>query len=559
MLRDQIKKDLENAIGKVGQLAGGKVEVTRTIDSKFGDFSTNAALKIKLSDKQSFSANKQSPIEFAKKLADSLYNLPYIEKLEVAGPGFINFFIKDSFWQKQVSDVLKSGKNYGSNNLGKSKKARVEFVSANPTGPLHFGNARGGPIGDSLASVLEFCGFEVLREYYHNDVGGQVEKLAQSIFNLAIAKKLEEQEYKGEYVRELMQKFLLKTDEQKSSWDFKNPTNPLAKSASTKLGKESVDFLLEQALDDCKKMGIEFDKVYSESDFFDSSKTVDAIDKLEKKGVLKAKDGAVWFAPNDKFLNDRETVVIKSDGSYTYFANDIAYHDLKFSEGADLVIDVFGANHHGHIPRLQAAISALGYDERKFHVILYQWVRFKRGGELVKMSKRSGTFVTAREVIDEVGKDAVRFMILSHDANSHIDFDLDLAREQTNKNPVFYVQYAYARICSILAKSKSARELKSESKNINYSLLKTKFELELIKEITKLPELVENIASNFGVNQLTTYSTSLADSFHRFYENCQVIGEDKDLEAARLALVSACKITLENTLGLLGVSAPERM
>ena len=551
MIREQIKKDVEEAISKL-QTTNSKlgVEVTRTADPKFGDFTTNAALKIASSTSSSRNDKdrgvKQSPVKVAKKLADSLKDLPYIKKLEVAGPGFINFWVDEKVWHQEVEKVLKEKGKFGSNQSGKGKKARVEFVSANPTGPLHFGNARGGPIGDALASVLEFSGYSVLREFYANDLGGQVLKLGQSILNVARGQKLSDQEYKGEYVVELSRKISDKL-------------------TAEEVGAKAVDLVLAQMEEDCRAMGIQFDIIYLESQFVADGKTREVIGTLEKKKVLKKKDGATWFAPNDEFLKDRETVVIKSDGSYTYFANDIAYHGLKFGEGYDFVIDVFGANHHGHVPRLQAAVSALGFDEQKFHVILYQWVRFKSGGKILGMSKRSGNFITAKEILEMIGSDALRFFILMHDANSHIDFDLDLARKKSNKNPVYYVQYAYARIHGILANSKIPRKAslakggQTPKSKIDYGLLTTDYELNLIKQISKLPELIEDISRSYAVNQLTTYAIELADSFHKFYENCKVISDDRDLTGARLALVQATKITLANTLKLLGVSAPEKM
>jgi len=550
MIRERIKKDIRKTISNFKfQISNGEIEVRRTSDQNFGDFSTNIALKIAKvhplgvpgSNKAhpgGETGSKQSPMEFAKILADSLQNLPYLKKLEVKEPGFINFFIKDEVWQKQAEDVLNQGPKYGANEIGKSKKARVEFISANPTGPLHFGNARGGPIGDSLASVLEFSGYKVLREYLHDDVGMQVQKLGESIINLTKGCKLEDQEYKGEYIRGLAKKI----------GKVKN-----AKEA----GEKAVKILLDEILADTKSMGIKYDKVYPESEFGSTGITKKALEALDKKKVLKKQKGAVWFAPSDQFLRDRECVVVKSDGAYTYFANDIAYHKLKFDEGYDLVIDILGANHHGHIPRLQAAISAFGFDVSKFTVILYQWVRFKRGTQVVKMAKRAGTFVTVREVLGEVGKDALRFFILMHDANSHIDFDLDLAKEHSSKNPVYYVQYAHARIASILKKVNG--KWKMENGKFNHQLLTTNYELDLIKQITKLPELIEEIATSFAVHRLTGYAVELADSFHRFYENCPVITEGEELKTARLALCMVTKIALANTLSLLGVSAPDKM
>src|SRR3989338_2725402 len=548
MLRQQIRKDIKKAVSDIGyQVSGIDIEVARSQDPGFGDYSTNIALKASRE-------GKHSPMESARLLTDSLQNLPYIKKLEVKEPGFINFFIKDEYWQNQVDVVLTShpfgvnkAKGYGSNSQGRGKKARVEFVSANPTGPLHFGNARGGPIGDALASVLEFYGYKVIREYYHNDVGGQVRKLGEAIINVSKGQRLEDQEYKGEYVQDLAS----------------NISKPGLKVNAKTIGDKAVDILLEEILKDCGAMGIKFDEIFPESKFIESGKTEEAIKKLDKKGLIKDQEGATWFAPNDEFFKDRETVVKKSDGSYTYFANDIAYHDLKFKDGPDLVIDVFGANHHGHVPRLQAVIGALDHDVSKFHVILYQWVRFKRGGELMAMSKRSGTFVTAREVLDEVGKDALRFFILMYDPNSDIDFDLALAIKKSKDNPVYYVQYAHARICSILSKSVHEPGLKIPSKpgsgKANWQLLTTNYELELIKQIARLPELVSDIGASFAVHRLTGYATDLADSLHRFYENCRVIGEKEDLMRARIGLVMATKTALANTLKLLGITAPEKM
>src|SRR3990167_820500 len=458
MLRSQIKKDIVNSISNfpfdkkpsvAKALAGwqltidqNEVEVSRSDNPDHGDYSTNVALKLA-------SRGEQSPIEFAGERAKSLKSQLYVEKLDVREPGFLNFFVKDEVWQKQVSEVLKAGEKFGSNDAGRGKNARVEFVSANPTGPLHFGNARGGPIGDTLASVLEFSGYKVIREYYHNDVGVQVEKLGQSIVNVDRSGDLGDQEYKGEYIRELIKKIgRVKT----------------AKEA----GEKAVEILLKEILKDCEDMGIKFDKVFKESEFSASNQTQKALDYLSQKKVLKKQEGALWFAPSDEFLKDRETVVVKSGGDFTYFANDIAYNKLKFAEKPDLVVDILGSNHHGHVPRLQAVIQSLGFDTDKLRIILYQWVRFKRGSEIVKMSKRSGTFVTAREVLDEVGRDALRFFILMHDANTHIDFDLSLAREKSSKNPVYYVQYAHARIASILRSTNSKFEVRSSKLKTNY-------------------------------------------------------------------------------------------
>ena len=579
MLRQQIRKDIKKAVSDIGyQVSGIDIEVARSQDPGFGDYSTNIALKASRE-------GKHSPMEFARLLSDSLKNLPYIKKLEVKEPGFINFFIKDEYWQNQVEVVLTShpfgvnkANGYGSNSLGKGKKARVEFVSANPTGPLHFGNARGGPIGDVLASVLEFSGWKVLREYIDNDRGNQVTELGKTLAVKAdlIDVQGESLPYQGEYTQEVAAKV------KKIIGNVKGLSE---QELIVKSGEIGVKILFEEIIADCKAIGITFDLIVHESDLQKEAPQILA--ELQKKGMLTKKEGATWFAPRlrpstslrvegsgqapkNQFLKDKDAVVVKSDGNYTYFTADVVYHKQKFESGYDLVVDVFGSNTIGHVPKLKALAVALDFDIAKFKVVLYQFVRIKRGKEIVKMSKRAGNFVTAKEVLDEVGRDAFRFFILMHDANTHMDFDLALAKERSSKNPVYYVQYANARIQSILAKSKmkghpfdklrvTLSTSKGQKSKVNYQLLTTNYELNLIKQISRLEELVADIAVSFAVHQLTSYAIDLADSFHKFYENCPVLTEKADLRSARLALCRATQIALANTLRLLGVSAPEKM
>lgn len=542
MLRKLIEEDLKRVVKDLGypltDPVTGEADIVCTIpkNSQFGDYSTNLVLQLAKLER---SDDKQSPQVIASEILEKFGKPDYLEKAEIAGGGFINFFVKKEFLANDIKEILESKEQFGKSEIGKGKKARVEFVSANPTGPLHFGNARGGPIGDVLANVLEFVGYKVLREYYDNNVGGQIKKLGESIRNIRSGSKLEDQEYKGHYVAEIAEKV----------GNFKDLDDA---------GKQAVRLLFEGIIRDCNEMGINFDKIYHESEFMEGGRTKEALKKIEK--YLKTQDRAVWFAPSDEFLKDRETVVIKSDGSYTYFANDIAYHNLKFNEPdfgqPDLAIDVLGANHHGHVPRLQAAIKALGYDVSKFRVILYQWVRFVNLEtlELLTMSKRLGTFVTTKEVLDAVGKDVVRFFILMHGANTHIDFDLTLAMKKSKKNPVFYVQYAHARMNNILVKAGKTPE-SFDSKALTHPS-----EVSLIKHLLAFPDLIGEIAENLQVHQLTEYSINLADLFHKFYENCPVLqAENEELVKARVALVKSSQIVLGSTLKLLGVSAPERM
>ena len=564
-LKKRIVDDLTRSVsGIVGKLASprsprfrvgaggrsgwdGRVEVTRPADARYGDYSTNVALKIATRDTVHETRNKRSPMEIARELADSLQSQAYIEKLEVSEPGFVNFFIKDVVWQNQVSDVLKAGSKFGSNDSGRGKKARVEFVSANPTGPLHFGNARGGPIGDSLASVLEFCGYKVLREYLNNDRGNQVVDLGRTIaVHLGLIEKGEgDLAYLGEYVKELSANVKSKIG---------NTKDLSQDEVAKKVGELAVRIMFEEIIKDTRDLGIKYDLITTESDLQKEAPKV--LTEFERRGLLKKLEGAVWFG-------DRGAVVVKSDGTFTYFTADLVYHKQKFESGYDLVVDVFGSNTSGHVPKLRELADVLGFNQEKLKVILYQFVRIKRGSDIVKMSKRSGTFVTVREVLDEVGRDALRFFILMHEVNTHIDFDLDLAKEKSSKNPVYYVQYANARICSILAKAKGKKPFdKTQGKlqaKSNHELLTGNYELNLVKQISRFPELVEDISENFAVNQLTTYAMELADSFHKFYENVQVLTEEKEIRQARLALISATQIALANTLRLLGVSAPEKM
>jgi len=509
--------------------------VKRPKEASHGDFSSNIAMVLA-------KELKKNPLELAQEIVKKIES-PEFEKIEAVAPGFINFYLAQKYLQSQVQSIIEKGEGYGSSEIGKGKKASVEFVSANPTGPLHIGNARGGPLGDVLANVLAKVGYQVKREYLHNDVGGQVDRLGETIYFIIHPdqKPAEyEMQYLGEYVKELAQQV---------KGELEDAQEDLSQAQFIeRAGKVAVELMLVEILDDCALMGIKFDKVRKESEL---RKEVPEV-LLKIKTVLKEKDGAQWFAPADEFLKDRETVVIKSDGQFTYFASDVVYHNEKMEQN-DLAIDVLGANHSGHVPRLKAVVKALGFNPDNLRVTLYQWVRLKRGEEVVKMSKRAGNFVTAKEVLDEVGKDAFRFFLLTPRSQTHMDFDLELAKKKASDNPVFYVQYAYSRICSIF---KKAPALGSRA---DLSLLKTQEEIELIRHLLKLPYLVEEAVNSLEVNPLTTYALEIATLFHKFYEKQMVISDNQELTQARLALLKATQITLRNTLSLLGVSALEHM
>lgn len=528
MVRQKILEDLQKVVK-------GGVDIVLSIpkNSRFGDYSTNVALQLA---KQPSADGYQSSDKIANQILQKFGKPDYLEKAEVAGGGFINFFVKGQALAKDLQEILEQNENFGKSSIGKGKKARVEYVSANPTGPLHIGNARGGPLGDVVANVLENCGYEALREYIHNDAGEQVKALGVTIKAKYHDDLASDNQYQGEYVTEL-------TDRLNSEIEGKT---------DEEIGQMAVSLLYEEIIQDTRSMGIEFDHIVKESEL--RKQAPEVIEQLQKAGVIKQKDGALWLAPNDEFLKDRETVIQKSDGNYTYFTADIVYHKMKFASGADPIIDIFGSNHHGHVPRLQAAIAALGFDPSKLKVVLYQYVRVKRGSEIVKMSKRAGNFITAREVLDEVGKDAFRFYLLRFAPQTHMDFDLALLKEQSNNNPVYYVKYAHARMNNILVKAGKFNG------DVNFSLLIHLIEISLIKHLLIFPDLITELASSLQVHQLTDYAINLADLFHKFYENCPVLqAGSKDLVNARLSLVKASKITLANTLGLLGIEAPEKM
>ncbi len=536
----EVKKEVEQLIKKALKTLSIEdqnflVEWPKDIEN--GDISTNIALVLA-------GRLKKHPGKIAKNIIAKIEKKDIFTKIEVADRGFINFFLSNKYFQNQIAGIISDEKNFGSLSIGKGKKVSVEYVSANPTGPLHMGNARGGPIGDVLANVFKKAGYSVEREYLHNDVGGQVKELGKSIyFNLKPKEKENEQiYYQGEYIQELAVKVAQKINIDKLSKD------DFIKQA----GEIAVEVMLCDILNDTKAMGINFDTIKKESNL--KKEALKVIDELKDKNVIKEKDKALWFAPSDEFLKDRETVVRKSDGEYTYFASDIVYHKEKFEKGNDLVIDVWGSNHYGHVSRMKASIKALGFNPDNFKAILYQFVRIKRGDSVLKMSKRAGNFITAKEILDEVGKDAFRFFMLMHKSETHIDFDLELARKKQNDNPIFYVQYAHSRICSIFKKAP-----KLELSSIDYSLLTSNEEINLIRHLLKFPEIIEEITKTFAVNVLTAYAIDIASLFHHFYEKHTVISENKELTKARLALLKATKITLVNTLDLLGVSAPLEM
>jgi arginyl-tRNA synthetase len=516
MLREEIKKIISDATG----VSAEEFSVDVSANKAHGDYSTNIAL-IKAKEL------KKTPGEVLNLLREKISKKDFYSDIRIAGPGFINFYLSEKYLQDQVKKILKEKNNYG-NGEKKKEKINVEFISANPTGPLTLGNGRGGFCGDVLSNVLKKSGYEVCKEYYINDTGNQIKVLGHSVLGDA------EAVYKGNYIEELREKIKGKTTEE----------------VGEKAAKEILEKMIKPSV---KKMGIEFDNWFSENNLYKDGEVDEVIKELKNKNFTYESEGAVWFKSKD-LGDDKDRVLIRADGIRTYFASDVAYLKNKFNRKFDKLIFFVGADHHGYVTRIMAAAEALGYDKNKIAVIVMQLVKLFENGKEAKMSKRAGTYVTINELIDEVGLDIARFFFLQITPNTHMNFNLNLAKEKSEKNPVFKIQYAHARICSIL--KKSPRFIFGFP---DFKLLEHKSELNLIKELLKFPEIIEDSAKDFQLQRLPQYAIDLADAFHKFYENCKVISEDKNLTNARLALSKATKITLKNTLDLMGISVPEKM
>ncbi len=550
-MKDLVKNLITNAI----RYAGFKVPNNFSIDTppkpEMGDFATNVAIIIAGRD-------KKNPREIAENIVNNLRDKKEIAKVEIAGPGFINIILKDSIYFDELNNILLKKEEYGK---GKEKniKVMVEYISANPTGPLHIGNARGGPIGEALAGLFSFLGYSTQREFYVNDLGGQIDRFAESLYYW-YAKKADDRiefpegGYPGDYVKEISEEIQKSREEELKKLKDKAELVKFFE-------KEGLYHAIKSIRSDCELLGIKFDKWTYQSDFEYGGDSEKIIDQLKKNNSTVNKEGALWFKnPDDPELNDRESVLKKSDekGTLTYFADDIAYHVQKFKRGYKLLIDVWGANHSGHVPRLKAAIRSLGYDDESLKIILYQYVRLKKNGKAVSMGKRKGNFVTLREVIESgVEPDAFKYFILSQNPNTPFDFDLALAADKSEKNPVYYIKYAHARIQSIL--KKAGVEETREAIKPKLNLLIDPKEAALYKELVKFPELLDEIKENFQIQALPHYAYKIAGLFHDFYANCQVITKDSELMQSRLSLIMATKYILANTLNILGIEAPDRM
>lgn len=514
-------------------------------DKQFGDMSANVAMMLA---KQA----KKAPRAIAEDIKEALSGDSLIEKIDIAGPGFLNFTLAPSFWQETVTVINKAGEDYGTSGMGNGTKVQVEYVSANPTGPLHIGHGRGAALGDSLVRILEKAGYEVEAEYYINDAGRQMLILGGSILYRARQEKGQdvpepEDYYKGEYIFDIAREVLARHP------DLLDKPEKEAVEICKVYGKDTI---LDGIKADLAAFGVRHDVWFSEKSLVADGKVDETFADLTASGMGYEADGAYWFKSTE-LGDDKDRVLRKSNGDTTYFASDIAYHDNKFKRGFDLVVDIWGADHHGYIPRMMAACEALDKKDG-LHVILVNLVSLLRDGEPIAMSTRAGQFETLKDVVDEVGSDAARFMFLSRKSDSKLDFDLELVKQKTMDNPVYYVQYAHARICSLNKKAAEAGKAAAREPDA-LALLDTKWDMEILRLLDQYPDFVEAAARTQSPHMISMYLQELASTLHRYYTNCHVLSAEDDVAAARLALLNCVAGVVKNGLGLLGVNAPESM
>ncbi len=554
-MKDRLKQSVEAALKKCyaeGSLSSGdipEIEFEIPARAEHGDFATNLALGMAR-------AEKKAPRQIAEALVKALGEGDGLwRKLEIAGPGFINFTLVKSCWFKVLDQIVQEGAAFGRSSVGGGKKVQVEFVSANPTGPLHIGHGRGAVTGDVVATLYEAVGFDVQREYYINDAGNQMNTLGRSLFLryrqcLGHSVDFPSDCYQGEYVRDISaevlekegQRFLELPEDEAIAW----------------FARYGGDAILSGIRQDLEQFGVSHDHWFSEQGLYDRGEVQGGIDFLKQRGQLYDSEGALWFKTT-RYGDDKDRVLVRSNGATTYFASDIAYHKDKFDRGFDLVVDVWGADHHGYVPRMKAAFQGLGRSAEDLQVILVQLVNLLRGGEQVAMSTRSGEFVTLREVVEEVGRDACRFFFLMRRTDSQLDFDLELAKQQSSDNPVYYVQYAHARVCSINRNARDAGVELPVAGGVDFDALELDEELALAKLLSRYPETLEGAALQCEPHRLVFYLQDLASRFHTYYNRERVLVDDPRTSAARLYLVNCVRQVLADALGLLGVSAPEKM
>ena len=520
-----------------------------------GDYSSNIAMVLA-------PLLKKKPRDIAGSIVAALNDTSSIVKdVSIAGPGFINFFLNDRFWFDQLKEIISIGPEFGKNNFGGGQKVQVEFVSANPTGPLHIGHGRGAALGDSFAKILAHSGFQVTTEYYINDMGNQMATLGRSVLYryyelLDKTAAFPDNHYQGDYIYDIARDAVSRWGDQYLNAD-ENETIP----TFTALAKDTI---LAEIREDLEQFAVSFDNWFSEKSLVEDGTVDGAIAGLKKNQYIYEHEGAQWFKTS-AFGDEKDRVVVRDNGLKTYFASDIAYHKNKFSRGFERVIDIWGADHHGYVPRIKAVLQALNIDPDKLNVVLVQMVSLLRDGVPLSMSTRSGTFVTLREVVEEVGSDAARYIFLTRRADSPLDFDLEVAKKQSDENPVYYVQYAHARLCSILRVAAERGVNTADLQTADLSLLALPEELTLIKRISHFPDIIETSAQFLEPHRITIFLQDLVSTFHRYYHlgkldsDKRVISDNEQQTRARLSLVDALRITISNALSLLGVSAPDHM
>lgn len=578
-LQDLLNKCIQELISK-GTLneMPPKIRIDHTKDNSHGDYATNIALML---SKQA----KMSPVELAKIIIDQFEQKSFIKKIEIAGPGFINFFMSQETSSSIVNEIIDQAALYGSSEIGQGKKVLLEYVSANPTGPLHVGHGRGAAYGATVSNLLRNAGFIVDNEYYVNDAGRQMDILTVSIYlrYLTIcgeSLRFPDNGYQGQYINDIAQviyetsgqEFHLNSDlvfenvskDGTEGGDKEIHIDQLIEKAKSILGggfkavfKVGIESILGGIKNDLAEFGVIFEKWFSEQSLIDSGLSEACISKLKDSKNLYEKDGALWFKTTN-YGDEKDRVVVRDNGNHTYFASDIAYHLEKLERGYDKIINVWGADHHGYIPRVKASIEALGHDPNKLEILLVQFANLYRGGSKVQMSTRSGSFVTLEDLRAEVGNDAARFFYILRKSEQHMDFDLDLAKSKTNENPVYYIQYAHARICSVFRQA-DEKEIELDVSQTNLTLLTEEIEKDILRELSRFKSVLESSAIQYEPHQLAYYLRDLSNHFHSYYNACKFIVDDKNLTQARLALVSATQQILKNGLSILGVGAPESM
>jgi|TARA_B100001079_G_scaffold144259_1_gene123551 arginyl-tRNA synthetase len=554
-MKNIIRKLISDALDKAAK--SGELElsilpeilVEKPKDEKFGDFSTSVSMMLAKSE-------RKKPRDIADVLCRHLKNGDsQVSSVDIAGPGFINLKMAPSFFLTRLMKVAELGDKFGSSDAGKGKKVLLEFVSANPTGPLHVGHGRGAAVGDMLGRLLKKAGYDVSTEYYINDVGNQMNTLGRSTWSryrelLGIKEEFSPDNYQGEYIKDIAQGII-----DKHGKEF------LDKQVDEVLPffrKYSLDSILSGIRNDLSEFGVEFDRWFNEKSLYDDQLVDTAVNWLRDKKHIYDKDGAVWLN-SSAFKDEKDRVLIKQSGEKTYFCSDIAYHKNKIDRGFEWIVDLWGADHHGYVPRMNAVLEAMGYNKDVFKVMLVQFVALKRGGEKVSMSTRSGEFETLSDVVKEVGVDATRFFFLMRSSDSHLDFDLELAKKESPENPVFYIQYAHARICSIFRKANDEGLSLPSISDIDLSPLADEEEFSLIKKILAFTETVDKSAELLEVHRIAFYLQDLVAAFHGYYSRHRVVSEDVPLSLARLFLMDCLRTTIHNGLSVMGVSAPEQM